>query len=271
MIMNRSTDPSMTNNSYPTVVCSFFFSSYVPCSLISFLVFIQFFFKFLVLSSASSIRRWLVSFRFLSHSIKIRRRNRVDHMNQAIDIIIPCMIGMDGGDNEDEKIIDLSGYGSKTRPLYLIKRQKDIASIRKDLSMKKRVLLRTFNSYAYYSCDIAEIQQKVHEHMTNTGAYSLIMELDTSNRHCIDTSLNDMDKRVRCTLNTLLHDRSITFSQWQQMKVDRLESRLDSLYFLPNTRRVRALTDLSLSNSFSLNIGKCFMAANAQLSPWFNK
>jgi hypothetical protein len=42
-------------------------------------------------------------------------------MNQAIDIIIPCMIGMDGSEHEDEKIIDLSGYGSKTRPLYGIK------------------------------------------------------------------------------------------------------------------------------------------------------
>jgi hypothetical protein len=192
-------------------------------------------------------------------------------MNQAIDIIIPCMIGMDGSENEDEKIIDLSGYGSKTRPSYLIKRKKDIASIRKDLSMKKRVLLRAFNSYAYYSCDIAEMQQKVREHMACTGAYSLITELDNTNRHYIDVCLNTMDERVACSLNQLLHDRSITFSQWQQMKVDRLDSRLDSLYFLPNTRRVRALTNLSLSNSFSFNLGKCSMSANAQLSPWFNK
>ena len=64
----------------------------------------------------------------------------VDQINQAIDVVIPCMNEADGADDEDEKIIDLSGYGSKTRPLCLIKRRKDIASIRKDLSMKKRVL-----------------------------------------------------------------------------------------------------------------------------------
>ena len=224
--------------------------------------------NFLVLSSASSIRRWFVSFRFLSRSIKIRHHRMVDQINQAIDVVIPCMHGIDGG---EEKIIDLSGYGSKTRHLYLIKRKKDMASIRKHLSMKKRVLLRAFNSYAYYSCDIAEMQQKVHEHMASTGAYSMIVELDNTNRHCIDICLNGMDERVRCTLNTLLYDQSITFSQWRKMRVDRLESRLDSLYFLPNTRRVRALIDLSLSNSFSLNIGKCSMATHDQLSPWFNK
>ena len=171
-------------------------------------------------------------------------------MHQAIDIIIPCMIGMDGSEHEDENIIDLSGHGSKTRPLYLIKRKNDAESIRKHLFEKNRVLLRAFNTNAYYSCAIAEMQQKVHEHMTHTGAYSLIMELDTSNRHCTDTSLNDIDDRVRWTLNTLLHDQSITFSQWQEMSVDRLESRLDSHYFLPNTRRVRPLSDLFMSIRF---------------------
>jgi hypothetical protein len=44
-------------------------------------------------------------------------------MNRAIDIIIPYMIGMDESEHEDEKIIDLSGYGSKTRPLYGIKQK----------------------------------------------------------------------------------------------------------------------------------------------------
>jgi hypothetical protein len=176
----------------------------------------------------------------------------VDQINQAIDVVIPCMIGMDGSEDEDEKLIDLSGYGSKTRPLYLIKRKKDMASIRKQLSVKKRVLLRTFNTYAYYSCDIAEMQQKVSDHMTSTGAYSLIAELDSTDQDCIGTYLNTVDERVTCSLNQLLHDRSITFSQWQQMKVDRLESQLDSLYFLPNTRRVRHRIDSLYS--FSLNI-----------------
>jgi hypothetical protein len=191
-------------------------------------------------------------------------------MNQAIDIIIPCVIGMDGREHENERLIDLSGYGSNSRPLYLIKQKHDVELFRKRLLEKKRVLLRAFNSYAYYSCDIAEMQQKVHEHMASTGAYSWLVELDNTNRHCIDICLNGMDEQVRCTLNTLLYDQSITFSQWRKMRVDRHESRLDSLYFLPNTRRVRTLADLSWSNSFYLNIGKCSMAADAQLSPWFN-
>ena len=59
-----------------------------------------------------------------------------DHTNQAIDIIIPCMIGMDGSEHEDEKIIDLSGYGSKTRPLYGIKQKHDVELIRKRLLEK---------------------------------------------------------------------------------------------------------------------------------------
>jgi hypothetical protein len=169
-----------------------------------------------------------------------------DQINQAIDVVIPCMDEAGGAEDEDEKIIDLSGYGSKTRPLYLIKRRKDMASIRKDFSMKKRVLLRAFNSYAYYSCDIAEVQQKVHEHMASTGAYSLIVKLDSTNRDYLDTHLNNVDERITCTLNTLLQDQSIRFSQRQQMKVERPASRVDSLYFLPDTRRVRHTVDLFL-------------------------
>jgi hypothetical protein len=176
----------------------------------------------------------------------------VDHINQAIDVVIPCLHGLDGSDDEEEKMVDISGYGSNTRPLYLIKRKEDIELIRKRLSAKNRVLLRAFSTHAYYSCDIAEMQQKVLQHMTSTGAYSLIMELDKTKQHCIDTCLNNTDERVTCTLNRLLHDQSITFSQWQEMRVDRLDSRLDSLYFLPNTSRVSPMTNLFLFILFLL-------------------
>ena len=168
----------------------------------------------------------------------------VDQINQAIDVVIPCMNGADGAEDEDEKIIDISGYGTNTRPLYLIKRKKDIQLIRKQLFAKNRVLLRAFNTHAYYSCETTEIEQKALKHMASTGAYSLIVELDSTNQHCMDTHLNNMDKRITCMLNNLLQDQSITFSQWQQMKIERLGSRLDSLYFLPDTRRVRPTIDL---------------------------
>ena len=214
---------------------------------------------------------WFLS-DFVSRSIKIRHHNMVDHINQAIDVIIPVITGADGSDveNEGEKRIDISGYESNARPVYLIERKKDTELIRKHLFAKNRVLLRTFNTYAYYSCDIAEMQQKVLEHMSTTGAYSLIMELDNTNRHCIATYLTDMDARVACSLNQLLHDQSITVLQWQQMKVELRESRLDSLYFRPNTRRVRHMREPFLVNSFSFKIGKCSMAAIAKLSPRFN-
>lgn len=176
----------------------------------------------------------------------------VDHIDQAVDVVIPCMEGLDGSDDGREKIADISGYGSSARSVYLIKRKADIELIRKRLSMKNRLLLRAFNTNAYYSCDIAEMQQKVLEHMTSTSAYSLIMELDNINQHCIDTSLNNMDERVTSTLNRLLHDQSITFSQWQEMIADQLESLLDSLYFQPNTRRVRPMINLFLFILFLL-------------------
>ena len=174
----------------------------------------------------------------------------VDQINQAIDVVIPCMNEADGADDEDEKIIDVSGYGTNTRPLYLIKRKKDLELIRKHLSMKKRVLLRTLNTHAYYSCATTEIEQKVRKHMASTGAYSLIVELDSTHQQYLDTHLNNVDERISCTLNHLLQDQSITFSQWQQMKVERCASRLDSLYFLPDTRRVRHTVDLFLFISF---------------------
>jgi hypothetical protein len=90
----------------------------------------------------------------------------VDHIRQAIYVVIPCLHGLDGSDDEEEKIVDISGYGSNARPLHLIKRKEDIEQIRKRLSAKNRVLLRAFSTNAYYSCDIAEMQQKVLQHMT---------------------------------------------------------------------------------------------------------
>ena len=170
----------------------------------------------------------------------------VDHIHQTIDVVIPCLHGLNGSDDEEEKIVDISGYGTNTRPLYLIKRKEDIELIRKHLSVKNRVLVRAFNTNAYYSCETTEIEQKVLKHMASTGAYSLIVELDSTNRDDLDTPLNNVHERITCTLNTLLQDQSITFSQWQQMKVERPASRLDTLYFRPDTRRVRHPVDLFL-------------------------
>jgi hypothetical protein len=153
----------------------------------------------------------------------------VDQMNQAIDVVIPWMDEVDGiEDEDDEKIIDISGYKTNVRPLYLIKRKKDIAFIRQQFKAKHRLLLRTFNTYAYYACEITEMQQKVLQHMTSTGAYSLIMELNETNQQDIEKHLNNRDKRITFTLNNLLHDQSITLSQWKKMKDNPSGRRFDS-------------------------------------------
>jgi hypothetical protein len=170
----------------------------------------------------------------------------VDQIDQAINIIVPWIDRInddenDKEDDEDKKIIDISGYNTNIRPLYLIKRRKYIKVIRQQLQMKNRILLKAFNTYAYYSCTITEMQQKILEHMTNTGAYSLITELNRTNQDDVEKYLNIMDQRITLTLNNLLHDRSITASQRVKMEVNRSSrkrQRLDSLYFLPNIRRV---------------------------------
>ncbi len=85
------------------------------------------------------------------------------------------------------------------------------------------------------------MQQKVFEHMTNTCAYYLIMELNNTNQHYIKKHLNKINKRITLTLNNLLENQSITSSQWERMQVkqqSRRRRQLASLYFLPNTRRV---------------------------------
>jgi hypothetical protein len=75
------------------------------------------------------------------------------------------------------------------------------------------------------------------------------MELNHTNQHETENYLNMMDERITLTLNNLLHDQSITALQWARMKPNRSNARLDSLYFLPDTRRVRHIIDLSLSFS----------------------
>jgi hypothetical protein len=65
--------------------------------------------------------------------------------------------------DEDEKIIDISGYNTNQRPVYLIKRRKYIGIIRRQLKMKNCILLKVFNTYAFYSGTITEMKQKVVE------------------------------------------------------------------------------------------------------------
>ncbi|CAF2890422.1 unnamed protein product [Rotaria sp. Silwood2] len=162
----------------------------------------------------------------------------VDEINQSIDIVIPWMNDVDENETEDEKIIHIGGYKTNGRPLYLIKRRNDIDFIRKQFAEKNHLLLKTFNTYAYYSCDITEMQHKVLQHMINTGAYSFIMEFNYTNQYNIEEEyLNIMDKRITFILNNLLNNQSITLLQRKKMKANLNGRRLNSLHFLPNTRK----------------------------------
>ena len=179
----------------------------------------------------------------------------VEEINQSIDVVVPCMDSVhDDAEEAGKTIIDISGYGSNTRPLYLIRRKKYLGPIRQQLKAKNRLLLRTLNTYAYYSCEITEMQQKVLEHMTSTRAYLVVMELTRTDHDHIDQHLKSIDERITSALNQLLDDRSITRAQWQRMRASRSRSRMDCLYFLPDTRQVRSMINLSLSLYFCRSV-----------------
>jgi len=190
----------------------------------------------------------------------------VDQINEAVDIIVPFKDydevtvaaaaaanenkdqNDDDDDDEDEKIISLLGYKANTvvRPLYLVKRKKYVKLIQEQLYAKNRLLLKTlYKPSTYYSCEITEMQEKVSKHMIGTDAYLLIMKLNETNQDdCMEKYLDKIDQQITSTLTNLLSDQSITLLQWHQMKVNRQQSeirrqrRLNSLYFLPDTRRV---------------------------------
>jgi hypothetical protein len=168
----------------------------------------------------------------------------INQMNQAIDFIIPLMDNNQIDENEDEqqeKIIYIPAYNTNQHPIYFIKRKKYFEIVRQELEAKNRILSKTFNTYAFYSCEINEMQEKIIEHMTNTNAYLFIMEFNHTDQHHNDKYLNLIDKQITLTLNNFVRDKLITLEQRTKMKVNLNESQLDSLYFLPDTRQVGCL------------------------------
>ena len=141
-------------------------------------------------------------------------------------------------DDEEPMLVNIAAIKANERPLYQITQKRHIETIRRELEERNRVLLQAYNTYAYYSCAKTEMQQKVLDHMTTTGAYSLIMELNDSNQHFIEKVVKRMDKRITLTLDKLLAAQLITFSHYNKMKINQSKRRLDTLYFLPDTRRV---------------------------------
>ncbi|CAF1336877.1 unnamed protein product [Adineta steineri] len=108
-------------------------------------------------------------------------------------------------------------------------------TIENQLKLKDRLLLKVFNTYAYYCCEIAEMQQKVLDYMNNTGAYALIIEFNETNQYRRQEYIQIMDKQITEVLNSLLRKKSITLQQWKWMKINRWKMELSTLYFLPDT------------------------------------
>ncbi|CAF4059560.1 unnamed protein product, partial [Rotaria sp. Silwood2] len=161
----------------------------------------------------------------------------VDEINQSIDVVVPCIDENKVNDNGENKLMNLSENKINGRPLYQIRRKKYIEIIRRQLQAKNRILLTTYNTYAYYSCERTEMQEKILEHMIRTGAYRFNVELNVTDQHYIEIILNSIDHHITDKLNNLCHDKLISYSQWEKLNANRSTNRLDTLYFLPDTRR----------------------------------
>ena len=114
------------------------------------------------------------------------------------------------------------------------------------------------------------MEQKVLDHMTSTGAYSLIMILNDSNQHFIEKVVKRMDKRITLTLDKLLAAQLITSAHYNTMKVNPAKRRLDTLYLLPDTRRVSLNVNVAIVFSIFIRIGICSLSSYDCLSLWIN-
>ena len=110
--------------------------------------------------------------------------------------------------------------------------------IRQLLKEQNRLLLKAYKSNAMYSCSINEFEEKISTFMTQTNAYNLIHELNQSNPKCVKKMLDTIFEQVKTTLDHLLRHQSITAMQYEEMKINRDQVRLDYLFFLPDTRQV---------------------------------
>lgn len=158
--------------------------------------------------------------------------------NLSFDLVLPCVERKDQDNDKELLLVKLTDTKSTGRSLYQIKHTKDLAMIQQELQTKHHILLPTYNTNAYYSCPINEMQQKIFEHMTDTHAYRLVFELDPTDKHNIDIIMKYIDNQITTKLNTMLHDKLITMQQWKKLITNPSTSRLDTLYFLPDTRQV---------------------------------
>ncbi|CAF1366022.1 unnamed protein product [Adineta ricciae] len=188
----------------------------------------------------------------------------VDEINESIDIVVQvfndnCDDNVDNGNkNEDQdtlcnynngdhledieevnkmSLVRVPEYRLNARPLYCIQK-KDIRLIRQKFKEQNRLLLKTYKSNAMYSCTINEFESKISTFFTQTNAYDLIEELNTTvNPEYVGKHLDDQVDKVKMILDNLLEQQSINLMQYEEMKIMRSKVRLDYLFFLPDTRK----------------------------------
>lgn len=130
----------------------------------------------------------------------------------------------------------ISDNRQRRRPLYEVKLAEDLDIVRQELNNQNRILLPLYNTYAYYSCEQSEMDQKIQHHMTSTNAYRFLMDCNEIDNENLNKFLIERDHHITIILNNLLHFHCITFTQWQQLICHSIHSQYDLLYFLPNIR-----------------------------------
>ena len=97
------------------------------------------------------------------------------------------------------------------------------------------------------------MKQKVFEHMASINTYTLLIDRKNINQYRIVKHMNSIVKRITRTLDNLLYDQLITYSQFQEMEVNRSKVQLDYLYFyLVNAKYILLLIYFSLLLSVSI-------------------
>jgi hypothetical protein len=138
----------------------------------------------------------------------------------------------------DVNLIYISSYQGQPERTQAYIQTIDGQRFQREVKDNGSLLLGMFNSNAIYLCDKSEMDKKVSEHIIQTGAYSLVEELNDTNPNCVQQNLDNIVKQVTSLLNDLLERQCLTDIQVQQMKIERSMVQMDYLYFLPDARQV---------------------------------
>lgn len=128
--------------------------------------------------------------------------------------------------------------GREERTLNLIPLA-DAAVYQRALIEQGNILLDVFNSNGIYLCERREMNEKVSQHMTQTGAYLLMEQLNNANRTCVGQYLNQMVEEVNSLVDNLHECQGLSDIQVQQMRIVELSKvQMNYLFFLPDPRQV---------------------------------